>query len=103
MSATQVAAAFGTDHPVTLLDGAGKKLDLREAIAAILWKEVTNLGLEGRPLPPDRPDDQLGHALSTHALAAQNNKLLRAICTKLDIDIDQVLSAEPAVNRVPVG
>ncbi|ABH00185.1 possible secreted protein (plasmid) [Rhodococcus jostii RHA1] len=91
MSAREVAAAFRDDHPVTLYDGSGRKLDLREAIAEILWKEVTNLGLEGRPVPADRQDDQFGHILSTHALAEQNNKLLRALCEKAGIDVDQVL------------
>ncbi len=92
MSAREVAAAFRDDHPVALYDGSGRKLDLREAIAEILWKEVTNLGLEGRPVPADRKDDQFGHILSTHALAEQNNKLLRALCEKAGIDVDEVLT-----------
>lgn len=49
------------------------------------------LGREGYLRPADQPDDRLGHALSTPAVAEQNNKLLRALCTKLGVEVDEAL------------
>ena len=53
-------------------------------------KENSRLDLTDRPRDPQEKDDQFGHVLSTHALAVENNRLLRALAEKAGLDADAI-------------
>jgi hypothetical protein len=71
---------------------------LREAIAALYWKQTAavNLAAVGephpRPLPPTQIDDMLGHILSMRVEGLQNQALLAALCEAAHIDVPTILA-----------
>lgn len=68
-------------------------LTLREAIAAILWKNTFQLDLADRPRNPNEKDDLYGHILSLRAEGLQNQALLVALCDVVKIDVKSIFSA----------
>lgn len=67
-------------------------LTLREAIAAILWKNTFLLRLTDRPRNPKITDDLYGHVLNLRAENLQNQALLAALCERFGIDVAKILS-----------
>ena len=74
-------------------DPSKPNLTLREAVAAILWKNTTELSLKGRPRNPNLADDLYGHILNLRAETLQNQALLAALCQANHINVVSILNA----------
>jgi hypothetical protein len=84
--------------PIIAPDGSVQTL--RQAIAAIYWKETTLLGLDGRPVDPKHADDQLGHTLSARAEQLKTQALVCEIATKFGINVQTIFNAAEASFNV---
>lgn len=81
--ATELAASASTP----LLDNDGSTFTLRGAIGRILWKVNFLLGLKGRPVAPNRPDDLYGHVLSLRAEHLVTQAILTDLAARLGTDV----------------
>lgn len=79
--------------PLPAEDPTKPNLTLRQAIAAILWKNTTVLNLFQRPRNPATTDDLFGHVLNLRAENLQNQALLAALCAANKIDVPSILNA----------
>ena len=78
--------------PLPAEDPTQPNLTLREAVAAILWKNTFPLDLTDRPRSPNQTDDLYGHVLNARAEGLQNQALLAALCVKAGIDVTAILN-----------
>lgn len=71
-------------------DDTQPRLTQTDYLREIDAKANSKLDLTDRPRGPQDRDDQFGHVLSTHALALENNRLLRALTEKAGLDADAI-------------
>jgi hypothetical protein len=82
--------------PLQAEDPSHPNLTLREAIAAILWKETFLLDLTGRPRDPRLKDDAYGHILSMRAEGLITQALVTAVAEAAKIDTATVIAQAKA-------